>query len=119
MTMRIDGVEDLEQLLLQEMKDDYVGLWEIAQLVRTELGYEHEAGIYETTLQVIRDMLMQELIRPGVPTEDGGFKPWPTDPENALVTISQKWAQLGRPLTVGDIAWFDLTEGADRVASTR
>jgi hypothetical protein len=116
--MRIESVADLEKLLLEEMKDDYVGLWEIAQLVRTELGYEHESGIYETTLQVIQDMLMQELIRPGVPTDDGRFKAWPTDPENSFVTISEEWAQLDRPLTVGDIAWFDLTDWGEKVAST-
>jgi hypothetical protein len=118
MTPRIKSRGELEREILQEMKHDYVGLWDIAHLVRTELGYANEGTIYEITFDIIRDMLMQELIRPGVATDKGDFEPWPTDPIESLPIIAQKWRSLGRRPTVGDIAWFDLTEWGEKVAST-
>src|SRR5215211_8062228 len=100
---------DIERLLLEEMKEDYVGLWELVRLV-SELDAEDPASIRETTLQIVEDMVMQGLIRPGVATAQGGFEPWPTDPGRSLLTISEELERLGRTPMVGDIAWFDLTD---------
>jgi hypothetical protein len=118
MTERVKDRAELEREILEEMKDDYLGLWEIARLVRTELGFEDESAASETTLQIIKDMLMQGLIRPGVATDDGGFEPWSTSPGRSAMMIYDGWERLGRPPTVGDIAWFDLTDWGERVAST-
>jgi hypothetical protein len=118
MTPRIKGRDELQREILQEMKDDYVGLWEIAYLVSTELGFEDEDAIYETTIAMIEDMLMQELIRPGVATDKGDFEPWQEDPVSSLRIITEMWQGLGRTPTVGDIAWFDLTDRGEKVAST-
>ena len=118
MTFAADRAERLEHELLEEMKDDYVGLWEIAHLVRSELGVEDPDAVREDTLHIIEEMLMQGWIRPGVATADGGFVPWQTDPGRWLLTISESWDRLGRTPTVGDVAWFDLTEWGEQVAST-
>jgi hypothetical protein len=117
MTVRIESVADLERLLLEEMQDDYVGLWEIARLVRTELGFENETGIFETTLRVVEDMVLEGLICPGVATAGGRFESWPVDPEQALHTINTAWEELGRTPRVGEIAWFDLTDRGEKVTS--
>jgi hypothetical protein len=118
MTLAAGKAERLERELLEEMKDDYVGLWEIVRLVRSELGLEDPAAIREDTLHIIEQMLMQGWIRPGVATDAGDFEAWETDPGRALLTIGEDWDRLGRMPTVGDIAWFDLTEWGERVAST-
>jgi hypothetical protein len=118
MTERVKDRAELEREILEEMKDDYLGLWEIVRLVSTELGYEDDYAASETTLQIIEDMLMQGLIRPGVATADGGFEPWPTDPARWTMMISEEWDKLRRAPTVGDIAWFDLTDWGERVVST-
>jgi hypothetical protein len=118
MTPRVKDRAALEREILEEMKDDYLGLWEIARLVSTELGFEdNETAVYETTLQILESMIMEDLIRPGVPTDDGEFKPWTTGPGRSMRTISEEWAQLGRMPTVGDVAWFDLTDWGEKVAS--
>ena len=118
MTFAADRAERLEHELLVEMKDDYVGVWEIARLVRSELGVDDPIGIREITLQVSEEMLMHGWIRPGVATKSGEFEPWDTNPGTTLATIVEDWEKLGRTPTVGDIAWFDLTEWGERVAST-
>ena len=117
MTLAAGRAERLERELLEEMKEDYVGLWEIACLVRSELGAEDPETIRKDTLHIIEQMLMQGWIRPGTATEMGGFEAWETDPGRALMAISEDWDRLGRTPTVGDIAWFDLTEWGERVAS--
>jgi hypothetical protein len=118
MTLAAGKAERLERELLEEMKDDYVGLWEIARLVRSELGLEDPEAIREDTLHIIEQMLMRGWIRPGVATDTGDFEAWDTDPGKALLAIREDWDRLGRTPTVGDIAWFDLTEWGERVAST-
>ncbi len=117
MTTRAESMADIERLLLEEMKDDYVGLWEIARLV-SALGTKDPADVRETTLRVVEDMVMEGLIRPGVATDKGDFEPWPTDPGRSILAITEEWERLGRTPTVGDIAWFDLTDWGERVAST-
>jgi hypothetical protein len=119
MTERVKDRAELEREILEEMKDDYLGLWEIVRLVSTELGYEDDLAASETTLQIIQDMLIEGLIRPGVATADGGFEPWPTDsPGRWAMTISEEWARRREAPTVGDVAWFDLTDWGESVAST-
>ena len=76
MTMRVRDMADLEREVLEEMKDDYVGLWEIARLVGTELGTEDEPTIRENTLHIVENMMMYGLIRPGIAKDDGEFEPW-------------------------------------------
>ena len=118
MTFAADRAERLEHELLEEMKEDYVGLWEIARLVRSELGVEDPAEVRELTLKVIEEMLMHGWIRPGYATHDGEFEAWEVDPGTALHRIDGGWEGIDPIPTVGDIAWFDLTEWGERVAST-
>jgi hypothetical protein len=118
MTLTTDKAERLERELLEEMKDDYVGLWEIARLVRSELELEDPEAIRDDTLHIIEQMLMQGWIRPGIATDAGDFEAWDTAPGKTLLAIRAGWDKLGRIPTVGDIAWFDLTDRGERVAST-
>jgi hypothetical protein len=118
MTFAADRAERLEHELLEEMRDDYVGLWEVARLVRSELGVDDPARVRETTLRIIEQMLMQGWIRAGYATHDGEFEAWEVDPGTALLQIDGRWEGLGRTPTVGDIAWFDLTEWGEQIAST-
>jgi hypothetical protein len=118
MTTRVRDMADLEREVLEEMRSDYIGLWEIARLVSAEIGSEDEPAIREYTLQVVENMMMYGLIRPGVAQDTGGFEPWTEDTGRALLRISQEWEDLGHVPEVGDVAWFDLTERGEKVAAS-
>jgi len=119
MTMRVRDMEDLQREILEELKEDYMGLWEIARLVSTELGTDDELAIHDNTLQIVENMLMHGLILPGVPTNEGEFLPWveARNPGKSLLRISEEWDRLGHLPSLGDIAWFDLTEYGERYAA--
>jgi hypothetical protein len=120
MTMRIRDMEDLRREILEELKEDYMGLWEVARLVGAELATDDEAAIHENTLQIVESMLMHGLIRPGAPTDEGDFLPWAEaeNPGKALLRISEEWERLGRLPSLGDITWFDLTDFGERYAAS-
>jgi hypothetical protein len=118
MTMRVRDMADLEREVLEEMKDDYVGLWEIARLVGAELDTEDEPTIRDNTLHVVENMIMHGLIRPGAAKDNGEFEPWAEDPGRAILRIDAEWEDLGRMPGLGEGAWFDLTDYGERVAAT-
>jgi hypothetical protein len=115
-TLSTDKSEALERMILEELTDDYLGMWEVAQLVRDELGTEDDTELREHTLSVLETMLMHGLIRPGLATSDGRFDAWELDPGRAALRISDEWERLGRMPTLGDIAWLDLTDYGEKVA---
>jgi hypothetical protein len=118
MTMRVRDMADLEREVLEEMRSDYVGLWEIARLVSAELGAEDEPTVREHTLGLIENMIMYGLIRPGVAKDNGGFEPWSEDTGRANLRIREEWEALGHVPEVGDVAWFDLTDHGEAVAAS-
>jgi hypothetical protein len=115
-TLSTDKSEGLERMILEELTDDYLGMWEVAQLVRDELGTEDAIEVREYALGVLETMLMHGLIRPGLARSDGRFDAWELDPGRAALRISDEWKRLGRMPTLGDIAWLDLTDYGEKVA---
>jgi hypothetical protein len=120
MTERVRDMEDLQREILEELQEDYIGLWEVARLVGAELDTDEEAVIHENTLHLVESMLMHGLIRPGAPTVEGDFLPWDEaeNPGKSLLRISQEWERLGRLPSLGDITWFDLTDFGERYAAS-
>ncbi len=115
-TLSTAKAERLERMILEELTDDYLGMWEVAQLVRDELGTEDDAEVRESTIGVLETMLMHGLIRPGLARSDGRFEAWALDPGRAALRISEEWERLGRMPTLGEIAWLDLTDYGEKVA---
>jgi hypothetical protein len=66
---------------------------------------------------VVENMIMHGLIRPGFAKDDGKFEPWTEDAGPPLLRISEEWEKLGRTPTLGDLAWFDLTDYGEKVAT--
>ena len=108
--------EELEREILEELTDDYLGMWEIVRLVRDKLGTEDAAAVRESTMRLIETMLMHGLIRPGLARNDGTFDAWDLDPGRASAEIEHRWEELGRMPSLGEIAWFDLTPYGEKVA---
>lgn len=109
-----DEVAKLEREILEAFADDYVGLWEIAHDVEGDLGLEDPDIIREATMSIVRGMLLRGLIQPGMPMNNGTFKPWSMSPEQAADKMNRDWRVSGRP-SLQD-AWFDLTPAGEGYA---
>jgi hypothetical protein len=115
-TLSTSKAEGLERIILRELTDDYLGMWDVAQLARDELETEDDTIFFESTMSVIETMLGQGLIRPGLARSDGRFEAWELAPGRAALRIREEWELLGRIPTLGEIAWFDLTDYGEKVA---
>lgn len=69
---------------------------------------------FRPILDILYGLLSSGLVQAGLPTLDGGFEPWPFDPEEALARIESEWQELGRDPDIGEIVWFAVTEKALR-----
>lgn len=120
---------DLDRLqaeLLQECKEDHVGLWTFLWVVRHALN----DGAYPTkerdkadptevrrlSLELVRRLLKSGLVQAGFPTADGrGFVPWRMAPADVLKRIEAEWNGLGHEPNMGDIVWFTTPEVPGKV----
>src|SRR5207245_3328951 len=104
-------LEDLLQSLLEECRDDHVGLWRIVKAVRLDLGCRTPIEIRTMTVGLIRRLLEEHGALVGHPTADGReFVPWNLPPDQAVSRIEKEWSALGRDPNIGDVAWFTSTD---------
>lgn len=102
-----DKFEELKAALLEECKDDHVGLWSVIFDVKTTFKDKNPVKVKEITLQVIKDLLDAKLIVAGFPTKDGrNFEAWDYSTEEIISRISSEWDALGTEPNLGDIVWF-------------
>jgi hypothetical protein len=100
---------DMTELVDDFMKEsnvDYVGLWEIAQASREDLGAETTDRARMLSLKVVRQ-LYERGLRPGN-YWGGDFDYWPDEGcQAALDRIEREWIAAGKDPNLGDpICWF-------------
>jgi hypothetical protein len=99
--------DEVLQGLLDECHRDHVGLWEIANAARFDLGAKSPAETQARMLQIVRGLLDERGVQVGHPTPDGrGFVAWGLPPDEAVRRIEQEWSALGREPGIGEVAWF-------------
>ncbi|HTU22533.1 MAG TPA: hypothetical protein VMG10_31130 [Gemmataceae bacterium] len=103
--------EDVLESLVEECRDDHVGLWEVVNAVRYDLGSTDPAQTRALTLQLVHRLLQERGIQIGQPTPDGRhFVPWELPPDQAVRRIEQEWSALGHDPDIGDVAWFSCAD---------
>ena len=107
---------DVRQELLLEGQDDYVGLWEIAWILRRSKPSYGADEIREVALEILKPLLGEGLMEPGLLRENGGFHAWTCTPEEALVRIDEEWRALGQDPNIGQVCWFSNTAAGDKAA---
>lgn len=115
-TLSKDRADKLEREFLGDLREDYCGIWELADLIEEELGTGDTTVIRESTMDVVRDMLARDLMLPGLALNDGNFSPWSMAPFEAADKINAEWEALGRTPTLGEGVWFDLTPTGEAYA---
>src|SRR5438105_1289071 len=97
--------------LVEECRQDHVGLWEVIDAVRFDLGSSNPDQTRALTLGLVRRLLRDPKILVGHPAPDGRhFVPWKLTPDEACSRIDREWSALGREPTIGDVVWFTTTE---------
>jgi hypothetical protein len=99
--------DDALESLVEECREDHVGLWRLVRTVRHDLGASGAQDIRAVTLRLVRGLLQQPGIQVGHPAPDGRhFLPWGLPAEQALSRIEREWTALGREPGIGEVAWF-------------
>jgi hypothetical protein len=97
--------------LAEECQTDHIGLWEIVDAVRNDLGSTNPADIRQQTLRLVRDLLCMRGMQVGHPAPDGRrFIAWALSPDEAVRRIEAEWLALGREPNIGEVAWFTCAE---------
>jgi hypothetical protein len=98
---------DVLEQLVEECRDDHVGLWELMHAAQLDLGASDPEETCRMTLELARRLLNQPGMLVGFPAPDGrNFIPWKLTPDEAFSRIEREWKALGREPSIGDIAWF-------------
>src|SRR5690348_1353207 len=99
--------EDVLESLIEECREDHVGLWRVVKAVRYDLGAMGGQDVRTMTLQLVRSLLQEPGMQVGHPAPDGRhFIAWGVPPDQAVSRIEREWAGLGREPDIGEVAWF-------------
>jgi len=103
--------DDVLEVLAEECRQDHVGLWEIVDAVRFDLGSADSLEVRALTLRLIRRLLLERGMRVGHPAPDGRhFVAWDVTPDQAVSRIEQEWTALGHEPNIGELAWLTSVE---------
>ena len=105
--------DDVLQSLAEECHTDHVGLWEIVDAVRHDLGSTNDLETRTLTLRLVRGLLSKQGMQVGHPAPDGRhFVCWDLPADQAVRRIEKEWSALGHEPNIGEIAWFTVAEQA-------
>jgi hypothetical protein len=92
--------------LLSGLNDDYLGLWQIPKLLAdadvTTVAERRSIG-----LRLVRDLVLTHRLIPGFLGDNGGFDPWPLEPDEAVRRIESEWNAMSHDPNISDICWFN------------
>lgn len=98
--------EEIEEVFLNECKEDYVGLWVLVRAIReTEPGWSSTKIMHEVLL-FLEKLLKDQKIIVGIPDELGGFEMWKFKDYENIEKIKSLWLNLGRDPDIGDVVWI-------------
>ena len=99
-------MDALVEDFLREAEVDYVGLWEVAQIAREDLGAKTTEEARDLSLEIVA-RLYERGLRPG-DYWGGDFAYWPDKGcQAALDRIEREWIAAGAdPNLAEPICWF-------------
>ncbi len=115
-TRSTSAMEELKRELVLSAEEDYTDLASYVHEVSDALGIRSKDRAREVTLRLVAELLEEGLIRPGMPTADGGFDSWDEDLVESVARIDSAWRHRGRSPELGEIVWFEATEKGEDYA---
>lgn len=98
----------IEDLLVRGM-DDWIQAAEVASVSRTTGGARSDGAARDLSLRLIRVLLEEGLVEPGMVREREGFVPWDIPVEDAMRRIESAWAEKSAGPDLGEVCWLCLT----------
>lgn len=100
------NMDELVDDFIKESSVDYVGLWEVAQTSREDLGAKSTDEARQLSLEVV-SRLYKKGLRPG-DYWGSGFDYWPDEGCQAVLDrIEREWIKAGAdPNLAEPICWF-------------
>lgn len=102
----MDPLTDIRQLLIEECREDDVGLWVLIWHLERAFPEKTEGEIRSVTLELATQLLHVKGIRAGQFNEKGVFEYWEGTPNEIIARIRKEWDMLGKTPDIGDIMWF-------------
>lgn len=101
------NMNDLIEDFLNESDVDYVGLWEIAQTAREDLGASTTDEVRKISMQIVKE-LYEKGLRPGDYYLGARFDYWPDEGCQAMLDrIDREWKNnRADPNLAEPICWF-------------
>jgi hypothetical protein len=94
------NLQELVDGYLAESKIDYVGLWQIAQASKEELGADTADQVKNFSLEIVKQ-LYDNGLRPG--NYCGDFDYWPDEGCQAMLDrIEREWIKAGEDPNLGE-----------------
>jgi hypothetical protein len=103
----MSSADPVLQSIVDECREDYVGLWSVIREVRATLP--DESTVVEATLALVKRMLLEWDVVAGQ-FHLNEFQPWEMPVEAIMARIKREWAGLGHEPTGGDVVWFTAKE---------
>jgi hypothetical protein len=99
--------DEVLDTLAADCRDDHVGLWQIVNAARHDLGARNSDETRAAALRLVRSLLGERGVRVGHPTQDGRrFAAWELAPGQAVRRIYEEWSAPGREPDIGEVTWF-------------
>jgi hypothetical protein len=108
----MDNLTFARQHILDECREDYVGLWSIVREVQ-DIPIER-SKIVETTLALLRGLLVEGKIVAGT-FHGERFQKWEMPVNSIIARIDLEWRKLGRDPNIGEIVWFTASDESAEV----
>ena len=98
---------ELANQIIEECKNNHVGLWVIVWEIQEQGSITDEDTIKNMTLDIVLLLLDAGGIVAGHPSETGrDFVEWDSTTSQTLSRIDREWKELGHLPSIGDIVWF-------------
>lgn len=107
-------LDRVESIFLEDLKEDYEGLWELSDMVSAALETDSVSVVREVTLRLVGEWIRAGYVRPGIPHGyDSGFEAWDLPSAAAVEKIATDLRSLDRLPGLGEVAWFDITPAGE------
>ncbi len=90
--------------------EDSIDLFFVAAFVREFYGYKDLNLVKKITLEVIKKLLEEEVVKAGDLLKGNNFVVWDKTIYEIIIDIKNKWNSLDRKLHPQEIVWFEITE---------
>jgi hypothetical protein len=104
--MSSKSVSEIVDLIAEECREDFVGLWEIIKEIRRAFPDESDNRIQAMSLEVVSALLNSGRAVAGDLSGAGKFNDWRATAESTIARIKREWEQLKRDPNISEIVWL-------------